>query len=219
MFHNLKKIQEELSQKVIIKKLEKDVQIAAGIDISVDKYTNIGYCAIVVIDKDLKTIEEVSLLGEINIPYIPGFLSFRELPLIDSCFKKLQTKPDIVFIDGQGIAHPRNFGIASHFGITFNIPTIGCAKSLLVGEYLEPESKKGSFSYLSYKSKIVGAVLRTKDNTKPIFISPGHLITLEQSIEIALKFTSKYRIPEPTRRADILSKKLRKLDQLCNNKM
>jgi len=211
MYEDLRKIQNDLSKKVSLLELKSEVNIVAGIDISVDRYTGIGYCAIILIDRDLKTLEEASFVDEIKIPYVPGFLSFRELPIIEKCFTTLKSKPDLVFIDGQGIAHPRGFGIASHFGITFNIPTIGCAKSLLVGNYKEPENLKGSFSPIIYQSKIVGAALRTKSNTKPIFVSPGHMITIEQSIKLTLSFTDKYRIPEPTRRADILSKKLRRL--------
>ncbi len=210
MYEHLLQIQRELAKKVVLKPLENPIKIVAGIDISVEKHTNFGYCATVVLDENLNTIEEKSHTEKVQMPYIPGLLSFRELPLIEKCFGKIKSKPDLVFIDGQGIAHPRNFGIASHFGVVFNIPTIGCAKSLLVGEYSEPDTPKGSFTQLIYKNSIVGAVLRTKTDTKPIFVSPGNLITLEQAIKITMKYTGKYRIPEPTRRADILSKKLRR---------
>ncbi|MGB9731068.1 MULTISPECIES: endonuclease V [Calditerrivibrio] len=212
MYEDLKKIQNELSRKVVLSKLKSEIKVVAGIDISVDRYTNIGYCAIILLDRDLKTLEEASFVDEIKIPYVPGFLSFRELPIIEKCFSTLKSKPDLVFIDGQGIAHPRGFGIASHFGITYNIPTIGCAKSLLVGIYEDPDNLKGSFSPIIYKAKIVGSALRTKPNTKPIFVSPGHMVTVEQSIMLTLSFTDKYRVPEPTRRADILSKRLRRLN-------
>lgn len=210
MLEHLLNIQRELSQKVVLNPLEKSIKIVAGIDISIEKYTNIGYCAIIILDEDLNTIEEIYHTDTVKMPYIPGLLSFRELPLIEKCYQKLKTKPDLVFIDGQGIAHPRYFGIASHFGVIFNVPTIGCAKSLLVGEYVEPANQKGSYSYMTYKDRTVGAVIRTKTNAKPIFVSPGHLINVEQAIEVTLRYTGKYRIPEPTRRADILSKKLRR---------
>jgi deoxyribonuclease V len=155
-------------------------------------------------------IEETYAVTETLFPYIPGFLSFREGPVIINALKGLRKKPDIILFDGQGIAHPKGLGIASHIGVLLNAPTIGCAKSRLVGTYEEPGTKKGAYSSLLFIEEIVGAVLRTKDNVKPLFVSPGHRIDIQGSIDIVLACSQKYRIPEPLRRADFISKKIKK---------
>lgn len=161
---------------------------------------------------ELSPVEDALLKDSIKFPYVPGFLGFREGPVILKALKSLKLKPDLVIFDGQGIAHPRGLGIASHVGVLLRIPTIGCAKTRLVGSYIEPGPLKGSFSYLYLKGKKVGAVLRTKDNTRPLFVSPGHLIDITSAISIVLSLVTKYRIPEPLRRADLLSKKAIKAD-------
>ncbi len=154
-------------------------------------------------------IEESYVIEKGRFPYIPGFLSFREGPAIIKAISKLKKKPDLIMLDGQGIAHPMNFGIASHIGVITGIPAIGCAKSRLIGEYDEPGLAKGSYSILYYKEEIIGVVLRTKEGVKPVFVSPGHLINIEDSVKIILNSTKGYRIPEPLRRADILSRRFR----------
>lgn len=158
----------------------------------------------------LKPADDASEVEEITFPYVPGFLTFREGAAIVAALEKLKTKPDVLLVDGQGIAHPRGIGLASHLGVILNIPSIGCAKSRLVGEYIEPEQKKGDWSHLWYENRIVGAVLRTRSGVRPLFVSPGHQIDLADSITIVLNCTQKYRIPEPLRRADMLSKKLKR---------
>lgn len=158
---------------------------------------------------DLTPIEERYVAAEVSFPYIPGYLSFREGPSIIQALSSLNIRPDLILFDGQGIAHPKGLGIAAHIGALLDLPSIGCAKSRLVGEYEEPGYKKGSWSPLGYKGKVVGAVLRTRDNVRPLFISPGHRIDLKGSIEIVLRCTSKYRLPEPLRRADFMSKRLK----------
>ncbi len=140
---------------------------------------------------------------------MPGFLSFREGPAIIVTIQKLKTKPDLILFDGQGIAHPKGIGIASHIGVMLNIPTIGCAKSKLVGKFEKPDKDKGSRTYLYYKGERVGAVLRTRKNVKPVFVSPGHMIDIKSAIEIVMNCATEYRIPEPLRRADQLSKRLK----------
>ncbi len=137
------------------------------------------------------------------MPYIPGLLSFRETPAIIEALKKINKEPDVILIDGQGIAHPRSFGIASHIGVIYDKPAIGVAKSKLIGEFNSIGDRKGEYSFLIYKNKIIGAALRTKNNVKPIFVSIGNKITLEKAIEITLKFCTKYRLPEPVRLAHI----------------
>ncbi len=146
---------------------------------------------------------------KVHFPYVPGLLAFREGHAIISAIGKLTVSPDLVLIDGQGIAHPEGFGIASHIGVIRGIPTIGCAKSRLIGEYEEPGPMKGNWTYLYHRGARVGAVVRTRSFVKPVFVSPGHLSDIESSVEIVLKCTSGFRIPEPLRAADRLSRKLR----------
>jgi len=165
----------------------------------------------VIVVMNYKTLEliEISYHSmDVTVPYIPGFLSFREGPSIMKAWGKLKIKPDILIFDGQGIAHPRRLGIASHVGVVLDIATIGCAKNLLIGDFKEPDNKKGAFSYIYDKEEVIGAVLRTKENVKPVYISPGHKVSLESSIKISFNCTFKYRLPEPIRLAHIYSKKI-----------
>jgi deoxyribonuclease V len=147
---------------------------------------------------------------KLSFPYVPGFLAFREGPAIIAAIKKLFHIPDLILVDGQGIAHPRQFGLASYIGVRLDIPTIGCAKSRLIGDYKEPGNKKGSWSPLGLGDDIVGAVLRTKDNVRPLFISPGHRTDVKSAILLTLSCLGNYRIPEPIRCADIHSKIIKK---------
>jgi len=195
-----RKIQKILRSKVIIKPLSFEPEYICGVDASFsEKY--IFACASLFKFPELIHIEDSFVKMKLEFPYIPNFLSFREGKAIMEAIKNLKIKPQIILFDGQGIAHPLSFGIASHIGVLLDIPSIGCAKSRLVGEYEEPKKERGSFSYLYYRGKIVGAVLRTKTGVKPIFVSPGHLIDIESSIEVVLKATNQYRIPEPLRKA------------------
>jgi deoxyribonuclease V len=159
---------------------------------------------------ELIPIEDAYAVMKVSFPYIPGFLSFREGPAIIEALNRLKTKPDLILFDGQGIAHPKRLGIASHIGILIDVPTIGCAKSRLIGKYKEPKFRKGEWAQLKHKGEIVGAVLRTRDYIKPVFVSPGHRIDLKTSIKIVLACTGKFRIPEPVRRADSISKRIKK---------
>jgi deoxyribonuclease V len=159
---------------------------------------------------ELIPLEDAYAVTKISFPYIPGYLSFREGPAIIQAVKKLKSKPDMILFDGQGIAHPKGIGIASHVGVLLDIPSIGCAKSRLIGDYREPGVKKGQHAQLKYKNRAVGAVLRTKDNVRPLFVSPGHLVTLKEAIYYVLRCTGKFRLPEPVRRADQLSRQLKR---------
>lgn len=175
----------------------------AGADISCNRLSPLGYAVVVVMTfPDLKIVEEKRVEAEIKFPYIPGLLAFREAPILLKAFEKLKMEPDLIIFDGQGIAHPRGMGIASHLGIILNKPTIGCAKSKLFGTYKEPGKNEGEFSYLyspHEADNVIGAVVRTKSNTKPVFVSIGHKIDLPTSIKFILECRRGYRIPEPTR--------------------
>ncbi|OGE20260.1 MAG: hypothetical protein A3J42_10115 [Candidatus Dadabacteria bacterium RIFCSPHIGHO2_12_FULL_53_21] len=204
--------QRELSKKVIIKKELKELRTVAGADLSILKNEKKLICGIVLFSyPDLTEIERVYTVSDEKFPYIPGLLAFREGPAIIETFKKLGQRPDLLIIDGQGIAHPRGFGIACHVGVLLDIPAMGIAKKRLYGKYAEPGEKRGSWSpLLSKEGDVIGSVLRTRDNTKPVFVSPGHKIDTESAREIALVCARGYRIPEPTRRADIYVAELKK---------
>lgn len=204
-------IQEQLANKIKTQALIKTPQIIAGADIAFDKVSNKAFAGIVILQyPSLEVVKEYTLEDEVLFPYIPGLLSFREAPILLRLFKKVTPAPDLLLIDGQGIAHPRRLGLASHLGLYLNCPTIGCAKSRLIGSYQEPGVKKGSSSpLLDKQTETIGAVLRTKDGCKPIFVSIGHQIDLDNALYWTLKCTAGYRIPEPTRLAHNLVEKFK----------
>jgi deoxyribonuclease V len=187
-----------------------EVHCLAGVDVSYLK-KNLA-CAVIVAFSypELQVIEVVHSLKKVQFPYIPGFLSFREGPAVASSFQLLKSIPQIFFFDGQGIAHPRGVGLASHMGILYNIVSIGVAKSLLVGQYTEPLLEKGEYSWIFYHDQKIGAALRSRKAVKPIFVSPGHRIDLQNSVEWTLRVTGKYRIPEPTRIAHLYADKIKR---------
>ena len=196
------RIQEELRDRLVLEDVPDPPESIAGVDVSFTPGSNLVHAAIVVLERDsLEPIETVAATQEPVFPYIPGLLSFREGPVVLQAYEKLSREPDLLMFDGQGIAHPRGLGLASHMGVLFDRPSIGCAKSRLVGEFKEPKQKRGSMRTLSYQRQKVGVVLRTKDNTKPLFISPGHRITVETAARLVLEAGRGYRLPEPTRRA------------------
>ncbi len=204
------KLQEELKEKIILKKGFSKIKRIAGADISFSKKSNRAYAAVIVFSfPELEILEEEYTIGNLSFPYIPGLLTFREGPLLIETFKKIKIEPDVIIFDGQGIAHPKRLGLATHMGILLDKPTIGCAKSKLIGTYQEPEREKGSYSLLKDDGEIIGAVLRTKEDVSPVFVSPGHKIDLKSSIEIVLECLRGYRLPEPTRQAHLLVNKLR----------
>jgi deoxyribonuclease V len=201
-------LQTKLSRLVIrIARIKPDeIATVAGVDAA---YRNSSACAAVVVFSlaDLKIMEEAVAAQPARFPYIPGLLSFREGPVILEALNSLKTAPDVLIFDGQGIAHPRRFGIASHIGLLTDIPAIGCAKTRLVGDYQEPQRTRGSTSYLTDAKETIGAVVRTRTGVKPVFVSIGHLMDLNDSIRVVLKSCRGYRLPEPLRRADHLSRK------------
>jgi deoxyribonuclease V len=155
----------------------------------------------------MERVEEVTASGKVDFPYIPGLLSFRESPILLKAFAKIKSEPDVIILDAQGIAHPRGIGLASHIGLLLDKSSIGCAKTRLIGEYNEVGGEAGCHSPLTVKGKVVGAVLRTRRNVKPVFVSPGHKIDLNTSIDLILKSCRGYRLPEPVRQAHNLVKK------------
>lgn len=203
-------MQNTLRMRVRLSPLEKDPRYVAGVDaaFSDDK---VFAAACLYLYPELRLIEQRTSVQKLTFPYVPGFLSFREGPAIMAALEKLSHKPDLILIDGQGIAHPRGVGIASSIGVQTGVSAIGCAKSRLFGEHESPGKKKGSWAPLMLGHDIIGAVLRTRDNTRPLFISPGHKIDLNSAIRLTLACTGMYRIPEPLRCADMISKKLKKI--------
>lgn len=174
----------------------------AGIDVSVKKSRSIGTAAVVILEfPGLELVEVKTVQDEINFPYIPGLLSFREAPIILKAYEQLEHSPDLIMVDGQGIAHPRRLGIAAHLGLFFDIPTIGCAKSRLCGSYQMPSVEPGSFEEIVDNNETIGVVLRTKHDTKPVYISIGHKIALEDAIFWVMRCGRGYRLPEPVRYA------------------
>ncbi len=186
------------------------VKTVAGVDVSYQKHGNRFFSAVVVLElSTLTLVDQAHAEAMVDFPYVPGLLSFRELPVILDAFRRLNTIPDVVLVDGQGIAHPRRLGLASHLGLWLDLPTVGCAKSRLCGEHAEPGARRGDQVPLLWRDVEVGAVLTTRDRVKPMYISPGHLIDVEGAVNLVLACTRRYRMPEPTRLAHHLSNQLR----------
>jgi deoxyribonuclease V len=204
-------LQKQLRARVRVEPLGKRVETVAGADISFNKFEPTVYAGIVVLRlPSLEVVEEVGVVSETRFPYVPGLLSFRETPSVLEAWAKLKTEPDAVMFDGQGLAHPRRVGIASHVGLIIDRPTLGCAKSVLVGRFEEPGEERGSWTPMIDKGETVGAALRTKTRVQPIYVSPGHLIDLAGAVELTLACDGGYRQPEPTRRAHLLVNALRR---------
>lgn len=207
-------IQKELRRNVNTEKFKGKIKFIAGADVSFNKFEEDVYAGIIVLSyPELKIVDYSVIKSVAKFPYIPGLLSFREIPALLLDYQKLKTKPDLVMVDGQGICHPRRLGIATHFGLVVDLPTIGAAKSLLTGTFEPPEPKRGNFSYIydrSSRTEKIGAAVITKNNVKPMIVSPGNKINLEQSIDLILKCALKHRMPEPTRQAHLLVNKFRR---------
>jgi deoxyribonuclease V len=204
------KIQKCLRDKVILKRIDKRINYIAGLDVSYAKGANAVWAGVVVLDfPSLVKIEEEWIQKKVSFPYIPGLLSFREIPALLEVLRKIEVEPDLIFCDGQGIAHPRGLGIASHLGVLLHKPTIGCAKSRLVGEFDPVGQDRGDYVYLRYQNRVIGAVVRTRSRVKPIFISPGYGVMLQDCIRFVIETCPTYRIPEPTRQAHLLVNSVR----------
>ena len=197
-------LQTELSHKVACFNRNLSPCIIAGIDVSIARFSKAGRAAVVALSyPEMKLIDLAVAEGEISFPYVPGLLSFREIPLILEAWKKLRALPDLILVDGQGIAHPRRLGIAAHLGLLLDVPAIGCAKSRLIGEHSPLAAEAGSSSLLIDKDEIIGAVVRTRRSVKPVFVSIGHKIDLPGSISWVLNCCRGLRLPEPTRQAHL----------------
>jgi deoxyribonuclease V len=202
--------QERIRDLIPGKPVRRKFRTVCGLDISFDKKSDRVYAAGSVYRlPELEKIEERSLEAFVSFPYVPGLLAFREGPAVVKLLRHIKNRVDLLLFDGQGLAHPRGTGIASMMGLILNMPSIGCAKSRLIGEYDDPEAHKGALSDLMYKEKPVGRVVRTRNNVKPVFVSVGYKVDLKKAVEIVLKCTTRYRIPEPTRAAHILANRLR----------
>ena len=201
-------LQKQMAGKVAAEGIIRNIRYIAGFDVSINRAGDATSAAVVLAYPGLTVVEKVQVKGRPNFPYIPGLLSFREIPLVLQVCEKIETTPDLILVDGQGIAHPRRFGLAAHLGLFLDIPTIGCAKSHLFGEYAEPTAAAGSFSYLIDPEDYlpVGAVVRTKSGVKPLYISIGHKIALSSAINWVLQCCKGYRLPEPTRLAHLASR-------------
>lgn len=205
--------QQRLRSLVRVEPLTRFVQTIGGADISFNKFSETVYAGIVVLDlNSLQIVETAGVRSVAKFPYVPGLLSFRETPSLLEAWAQLKTKPDVLMLDGQGLAHPRRCGIACHIGVLLDLPTIGCAKSILVGKHGELAAAAGSQAPLIDRGEQVGVALRTKMNVAPVYVSAGHLIDLPGAVDLVLRSTTKYRQPEPTRQAHLLVNRLRVAD-------
>lgn len=202
-------IQERLRKKVSTVGSFTKIRLIAGADVSYARKENSVHAAVGVFSfPDLRLIEQRTATVKTSFPYIPGLLTFREGPALIECFKKIKNVPDAVIFDGQGICHPRRMGIASHMGVLLDIPSIGCAKSHLYGEFRIPVGTKGSYTDIQdVDGTTIGACLRTRTDVKPVFVSTGHDVSLNTAINTILRCTTRYRIPEPSRFAHTLAEK------------
>ncbi len=180
-----------------------EIRFVAGADIALDPKTNIGFAGVIVYSfPDLEEVERRSARGKLQFPYVPGLLSFREGPLLLEAMDGLREEPGLFLFDAQGVAHPRRFGLASHLSLLLDKPGIGVAKSRLCGTHREPANRPGAWTPLKHGDETIGAVLRTRKNVKPVFVSVGHRLSLEMAVELTLACCDGFRIPRPTREAD-----------------
>jgi deoxyribonuclease V len=203
------RLQEELASKVSREDRLTEVRLVAGVDVAYHPVGDKLAASVVVLDAvTLEPVETSVAEDRATFPYMPGLFSFRELPPIVKALRKLHTRPDLIVCDGQGLAHPRRFGLACHLGVLFDVPAIGCGKTRLIGEAEEPGPKRGERSPLIDRGEIVGSVLRTQDGIKPVYVSIGHRVSLETACKWILRLAPRYRLPETTRLSDQLVRKV-----------
>lgn len=182
-----------------------------GADISFERFGDTAYAGVAVLDLEtLETVEEATATAELTFPYVPGFLSFRELPAIVRAWERLERKPDVLVFDGQGTAHPRRFGVACHGGLLLDVPSIGCAKSILVGRHGPLGEERGSTAEIVHRGETIGMAVRTRAGVNPVYVSPGHRMDLPTAVELVLRVSPRYREPETTRRSHRLVNDLRR---------
>lgn len=204
-------LQRELATQIRCEDDDGPVRTIAGVDVSMDRFATDGFAAIVVLSvPDLEVVEVSGVRMPIPMPYVPGLLSFREVPLVMRAWEGLKTKPDLLMVDGHGVAHPRRIGIASHVGLLLDRPSIGCGKTILVGRYGELGDTRGSTAPLVDHGEVVGEAVRTKNRVNPVFVSCGHRVSLASAVRWVLECARGYRLPEPTRRAHLESNRLRR---------
>ena len=195
-------LQRQLCKRVSLQDDFREINVVAGVDVGFEQGGRIARAAIAALAFPSLELEEVAIgRSETGFPYVPGLLSFRELPAVLEALENLQTVPDLLLCDGQGIAHPRRFGIACHLGVICDLPSIGVGKSRLLGTYDPVPDRRGAWSPLYDRSETIGAVLRTRKGVKPVFISPGHRISLASAVEYVMACTRRYKLPETTRQA------------------
>lgn len=207
-------LQRELAGRVCCDdRVPRQIATVAGVDVSCRLYSQLFHAAVVLLSyPDFKPLETVTASLQVDFPYIPGLLSFREVPVLLLALEKLRHKPDLLLVDGQGIAHPRRFGLAAHLGLWLDLPTIGCGKSRLYGEHGEVGARKGDVAALHARDGAeIGAVLRSRQGVKPLYVSPGHLVSVARATELALSCCARYRLPEPIRAAHAASNRQRLL--------
>lgn len=203
-------LQEELRSRVVLRGGPRRVRLIAGADLAYHQTGQRAWAAVALVElPECRLVESVTATGVPPFPYVPGYLSFREGPLLLAAFRRLRRQPDLCLFDGQGLAHPRRFGLACHLGVLLGLPSVGCAKSLLVGECREPGPSRGDWSSLRLDGQQVGAALRMREGVKPVFVSPGHRITVRQAIRWVLA-ASRFRVPEPIRLAEHLVNQLKR---------
>lgn len=203
-------IQKRLKKRIsLTPKGERIQRVGAG-DVSYSKEDDRLFGVMVVFSfPDLKLVDQAWGVGSVHFPYVPGLLSFRECPILLEAAEKIHQSPDVWIFDGQGIAHPRGMGLASHMGLLLDCPSIGCAKKRLLGFHGQLGPQKGDFQMLIFEERVVGAVLRTRHRTKPLYVSPGFRIDLEGAVGLVLRTCTRYRMPEPLRQAHLLSNRIR----------
>lgn len=214
-----REIQNRLREQVQLTPLKKLPKTVAAVDVSYTRWDRMGYAVLGIFEilydnrKSPVTLKELlieTMTGAVAFPYIPGYLSFREIPMLLPLFERIDLDFDVMLVDGVGIAHPRGLGLAVHLGLLFDKPSIGCAKSRLIGDYREPGLNKGDTSPLYIDKRRVGTVIRSKHNCRPLFVSPGHKCTVADAARLVLSLCFNYRLAEPIRQVDLMSKQLRK---------
>ncbi len=218
-FPEARRLQEQLRSRVVTSDALGPVRTVAGVDVSYDRHSPVLFAAVVVLDAETgELLETASAQGRARFPYVPGYLSFRELPPLLEAFERLTLRPDLVICDGQGRAHPRRFGIACHLGVLLDVPSIGCAKSRLLGHGQEPGQRRGCHARLFDGAEVIGEVVRTRTGVAPVFVSVGHRVSLETARRWVLRFAVRTRLPETTRLAHREVNRLRREAQgmLCS---